>query len=101
MTTSELVVIAPFAALILVAAAVVLADMVVPGGRTLALVVSFVGLAIVTVLIFVTGQTTQTAFGGAYKVDDLTTFLDLIFVSIAALTLLFAPDYLEPRDLPV
>jgi NADH-quinone oxidoreductase subunit N len=101
MAWSDLVTIAPFVAVILVAAAVVLADMAVPGGRTLALVVSFVGLAVVTVLIFVTGQTPTTAFGGAYKVDDLTTFLDLLFVSIAALTILFAPDYLEPRDLPL
>ena len=34
-------------------------------------------------------------------VDDLTTFLDLLFVAIVALTLLFAPDYLEPRGLPM
>ena len=41
------------------------------------------------------------AFGGAYSVDALTTFLDLLFVSIVALTIAFAPDYLEERDLPV
>jgi NADH-quinone oxidoreductase subunit N len=31
----------------------------------------------------------------------LTTFLDLLFVAIAALTILFAHDYLEPRRLPI
>jgi NADH-quinone oxidoreductase subunit N len=36
-----------------------------------------------------------------YKVDDLTTFLHLVFVGIIALTILFGPDYLEPRGLPV
>jgi NADH-quinone oxidoreductase subunit N len=36
-----------------------------------------------------------------YKVDNLTTFLDTIFVAIAAITCLFAPDYLEPRGLPI
>ena len=41
------------------------------------------------------------AFGGAYVVDGLTTFLDLLFISIVALTIVFAPDYLEPRDLPL
>ena len=33
--------------------------------------------------------------------DELTTFLDLLFLSIVALTMLFAPDYLEERGLPV
>ena len=42
-----------------------------------------------------------TAFGGAYVVDGLTTFLDLLFVSIVAFTIVFAPDYLEARGLPL
>ena len=42
-----------------------------------------------------------TAFGGAYRLDALTTFLDLLFISIIAMTIVFAPDYLEPRGLPV
>ena len=41
------------------------------------------------------------AFGGAYVVDGLTTFLDLIFIGIIALTIVFAPDYLEARGLPL
>ena len=41
------------------------------------------------------------AFDGAYVVDALTTFLDILFVTIVALTIAFAPDYLEERDLPV
>ena len=101
MAWSDLVTIAPLVAAILVAAAVVLADMAAPGDRRVALVVSLAGLAAVGALVLVTGQSRATAFGGAYKVDELTTFLDLIFVAIAALTLLFAPDYLEPRDLPL
>ena len=42
-----------------------------------------------------------TAFGGAYRLDALTTFLDLLFISIVAMTIMFAPDYLAPRGLPV
>ena len=34
------------------------------------------------------------AFGGAYQVDALTTFLDLLFIAIIALTIVFGPDYL-------
>ncbi len=101
MAWSDLVTIAPLVAAILVAAAIVLADMAAPGDRRVVLVVSLVGLAAVGALVLITGQTRATAFGGAYKVDELTTFLDLIFVAIAVLTLLFAPDYLEPRDLPL
>ena len=43
----------------------------------------------------------MTAFGGAYKVDALTTFFDVLFVAIIAMTILFGPDYLVPRSLPV
>ena len=43
----------------------------------------------------------KVAFHGAYVVDALTTFLDILFVTIVAMTIAFAPDYLEERDLPV
>lgn len=101
MAWADLVTIAPLAAAIVVAAAIIVADIAWPGERTAALVVSFVGLAIVAALTVQTGQTAADAFGGGYRVDALTTFLDLLFVSIVALTILFAPDYLEPRGLPV
>jgi NADH-quinone oxidoreductase subunit N len=51
--------------------------------------------------VYITGQRELDAFDGAYKVDALTTFLDMLFVAIVALTLAFAPDYLEGRGLPV
>ena len=40
-------------------------------------------------------------FGGAYVRDSLTALLDLLMLSIALLTVLFGPDYLRPRSLPV
>ncbi len=101
MTFEDLVTIAPFVAAILVAVGVVVADVIVPGRRTIVLAVAFAGLAIVTLLTITTGATAATAFGGSYRVDDLTTYLDLIFVGTVALTLLFAPDYLEARRLPM
>ena len=48
-----------------------------------------------------TGATPATAFAGAYKVDALTTFLDGLFVAIVALSIVFGPDYLQPRGLPL
>ena len=69
-----------------------------PDGGVPALVVAFVGLAVVAGLTVVVGADAGDAPSAAPTgVDDLTTFLDLLFVAIVALTLLFAPDYLEPR----
>ncbi|MEO8208358.1 MAG: NADH-quinone oxidoreductase subunit N [Chloroflexota bacterium] len=101
MTFQDLVTIAPFVAAILVAGAVVIADIIVPGRRTVTLAVAFAGLALVTLLTITTGATSATAFGGSYRVDELTTYLDVIFIGIVAMTLLFAPDYLEARRLPL
>jgi NADH-quinone oxidoreductase subunit N len=101
MTWSDLTVIAPFAAAVAVAALVILADIAKPGNRQLALGVVLAGLVVVGLLVLWTGQTPGTAFGGMYKVDNLTTFLDTIFVAIVATSCLFAPDYLEPRGLPI
>ncbi len=101
MTFQDLVTIAPFVAAVLVAVGVIAVDIVAPGRRGPILVVALGGLAIVALLTMVTGATAATAFGGAYRVDPLTTFLDIIFIGIVALSLLFAPDYLESRRLPL
>ncbi|MEO8463632.1 MAG: NADH-quinone oxidoreductase subunit N [Chloroflexota bacterium] len=101
MTFDDLSSIAPFVAAILVAVGVVVTDIIVPGRRTAVLAVAFAGLAVVALLTITTGATATTAFGGSYRVDDLTTYLDLIFIGIVAMTLLFAPDYLEARRLPL
>jgi NADH-quinone oxidoreductase subunit N len=101
MTWSDLVTIAPFALAVVLACTVIAVDAIRPGRQTPVLAVALLGLGLVAVLTAVTGQSGATAFGGAYRVDALTTFLDLLFISIAAFTLLFGPDYLAPRGLPV
>jgi NADH-quinone oxidoreductase subunit N len=101
MSWADLSTIAPFAAAIVVAILVIVTDIIVPGRRVPALAVAFLGLAVVAVLAIVVGRTPTTAFDGAYRVDDLTTYLDLLFVAVVALTLMVAPDYLTARDLPV
>src|SRR5262245_32613451 len=99
---TDLAYLSPVIAAILVAAAVLVIDFVFPGRRGPALAVAFVGLALVALLAALVGQEVpKTAFDGAYVVDALTTFLDILFVTIVALTIAFAPDYLEERDLPV
>src|SRR5512132_2096341 len=84
-------------------------DLVAPGRKAPVLVASLGGLVLVATLTITTGQAVVggdgtlrvMAFGGAYVVDGLTTFLDLLFVAIVAFTIVFAPDYLEPRGLPL
>ena len=80
---------------------VLIVDLILPGRDSLAVAVSLIGLAAVAIATLWANQTPGQAYGGAYEVDALTTFLDLLFVSIIALTLVFAPDYLKPRGLPV
>jgi len=99
--SGDLQAIAPFIAAVGAAAAVLLVDLVLPGRRRPALITALGGLAIVAAVTIAVGGETRTAYGGAYTVDRLTTFLDILFVSIVALTIAFAPDYLEPRDLPI
>ena len=101
MTTTDLTVTAPFVAGVALAMLVLAVDLALPGRRNAVLAVALGGLAVVAGLTVVTGQTPATAFAGAYVVDGLTTFLDLVFIGIVAFTIVFAPDYLEPRRLPL
>jgi NADH-quinone oxidoreductase subunit N len=99
---NDVVTAGPLIAAVLVAGAVLVSDLILPGRRAVATWTALIGLTIVAILTLSVGSgAPREAFGGAYRVDALTTFLDLLFVSIIALTIAFGPDYLEPRDLPV
>ena len=101
MISQDLATIGPLVIAIGTAIAILIVDIIVPGRRSPVIAVSLLGLAAVAAATILAGATPGTAFGGVYRVDALTTFLDLLFVSIIALTIVFAPDYLEPRDLPL
>src|ERR1035437_2918414 len=101
MSWADLGTIAPVVAAVLVAAAILIVDMILPGHRNAILVTALGGLAVVAVVLLAQAGHSAEAFGGAYSLDNLTVFLDLLFVAIAVLTLLFAVDYLEPRGLPI
>ena len=101
MNWSDLGTLAPIVLAVLTAAAVLVVDMAAPGRRAPAIATALVGLTVVGLVVLSLAGHTETAFGGAYVVDALTAFLDLLFVAIAALTILFAADYLEPRGLPI
>jgi NADH-quinone oxidoreductase subunit N len=101
MTFQDLSLLAPLVATALVSIAILFVDFVAPGRDRIATAVALVGLAVVAALVVLVGRSEGTAFGGAYTVDALTTFLDLLFVAIVALTIMFAPEYLGARDLPL
>jgi NADH-quinone oxidoreductase subunit N len=101
LTFADLTVLAPLVAAVLTAAAVLLVDMAWPGRSVIATGTALAGLGITALLTIVVGRTEATAFGGAYTVDALTTFLDVLFIAIVALSIMFAPDYLLPRSLPI
>jgi NADH-quinone oxidoreductase subunit N len=101
MSWSDINLIAPLVAALLVALTVIVADAIAPHRDRVAVVVAVAGLAAVAAVTLWTGQTPGDAFQGAYTVDTLTTYLDLIFIAIVALTILVGPDYLGPRGLPV
>ncbi len=101
MNWSDLSCIAPVVAAVLAAAAVLVVDMAAPGRRRPALIAALAGLGAVALTVLALAGHVETAFDGAYKLDDLTVFLDALFLIVATLTILIAGEYLEPRGLPM
>lgn len=101
MISLDIQTISPLIAAILTAFAILLVDLARPGASGLAVATALIGLAVTAGVTLAVSTAPGVAYGGAYRVDDLTTFLDLLFISIAAMTIVFAPDYLTPRGLPV
>jgi NADH-quinone oxidoreductase subunit N len=101
-SAADLNVIAPLLAAVATAIAILLVDLVWPNRSAAVVFVSLLGLAVTAAITLGVGSgAASTAFNGAYRLDALTTFLDLLFISIVAMTIVFAPDYLVPRNLPV
>jgi len=102
MSGHDVTVITPFIAAVATAIAILIADLIAPGRASVAIFVALAGLAVTAAATVIVGSSeATTAFGGVYRLDALTTFLDLLFISIIAMTIVFAPDYLAPRGLPV
>ncbi len=101
MSWSDLQTVSPIVIAVMVAALILIVDMVVPDRRDIVIATALGGLGLVAIDILTQAGTSATAFGGAYSLDNFSVFLDMLFVVIAALTILFAVDYLEPRGLPI
>jgi NADH-quinone oxidoreductase subunit N len=101
MSWQDFVTISPFVAGILTAAAILVVDLIRPGRSAVAVATGLIGLGATAALTLIVGLNPADAFDGAYTVDALTTFLDVLFIAIIAMTIVFGPDYLVPRNLPV
>ena len=101
MSPGDLTTIAPLIAAVLTAAAVLVVDLIRPGRSAPAVATALIGLGLTALVTLAVGGTTATAFGGTYTLDPLTTFLDILFIAVVVMTIMFAPDYLLPRNLPV
>ncbi len=105
MSAQEWLAIGPLLAVFALAMLAVVLDIARPGRDRLVTGVMVVGLlgaiALTGYTAWYFGGGEVEVFGGAYVRDALTSFLDLLFLSIALLTILFSPDYLHPRRLPM
>jgi NADH-quinone oxidoreductase subunit N len=99
---------APPALVVVLALALVIVDMARAGRDRLLTWIAAIGLVAIMAVTVIVGplpgvgvlEGPTEVFHGAYVRDSLTTFLDLLMMSIALLTILFGPDYLRPRGLP-
>ncbi|MEO6350765.1 MAG: NADH-quinone oxidoreductase subunit N [Candidatus Limnocylindrales bacterium] len=111
--SNTLLALIPPVGLALLALLVIVVDIAQPTRDRVLTVVAVVGLLVLMALTVIVGPFTifdthiglltepVEVFGGAYVRDGLTALLDLLMLSIALLTVLFGPDYLRPRRLPV
>jgi len=102
-TGPELAAIAPFGFVVALALLIIVADIARPADERVTIVIGTVGTLVGIALVVAVGLggTVQPVFGGVYQLDPLTTFLDMLFLAIAFLTILFSPDYLRPRHYPL
>ncbi|HEV7809171.1 MAG TPA: hypothetical protein VGO64_01120, partial [Candidatus Limnocylindrales bacterium] len=83
MTAADVAVVSPLIAAILTAIAILLVDLALPGRSFAVIGAALLGLAITAAVTVIAGANATasptTAFAGAYRLDALTTFLDLLF----------------------
>jgi len=107
MTAADLAALTPLLVLIGAAIAVLVVDLAWPGRDKLAAALTVLGLLAAGWAAWSLAASAPApdakayAFGGSYVVDTATTFMDLLFVGVALMTILVAGDYLAPRRLPM
>ena len=111
MTSDTLLTLLPFLIVVALALAIILIDLFLPDHDDLIMAVGIGGLVVALLATLAIGPlpwdmgyfAAPASIGepALYTRDLMTSLLDLAFISIGLLTLLFAPDYLVPRKLPL
>jgi NADH-quinone oxidoreductase subunit N len=107
MTNADLAALLPFLILVGTAIGVLVADLWSPGRDRVILQFTVFGLLLAAWATWALGASSPSpdakayAFAGSYVVDHATTFLDLLFLGVALITVLVAGDYVAPRRLPM
>ena len=107
MSGADLAVLGPFLVLVGAAIVILLVDLASPGEDELVALLTVAGVLVAAWSTWSLAATAPSpdakayAFGGSYVVDSATTFLDLVFLGVALITVLVARDYLAPRKLPM
>ena len=111
MTSDALLTLLPFLIVVALALAIILIDLFLPDRDDLVMAVGIGGLVVALLATLAIGPlpwdmgyfAAPASIGepALYTRDLMTSLLDLAFISIGLLTLLFAPDYLVPRKLPL
>ena len=109
--SDELLTLLPFALVVLLALAVILVDLFWPRRDDLIMALGIGGLAVALVATIIIGplpwdvglleEPGSIGDPSLYTRDLLTVLLDALLISIGLLTLLFAPDYVVPRKMPL
>ena len=109
--SDEMLTLLPFALVVATALAVILVDLFWPRRDNLVMAVGLGGLSVALLATVAIGPmpwdigalSESASFGdpALYTRDLLTSLLDVTLIMVGILTLLFAPDYLTPRKLPL
>ncbi len=109
--SNEVLALMPFTLVVLLAITVLLVDLFWPRRDGLIMAIGVSGLLVALVVTLAVGplpwdwgvlsEPQSIGDPALYRQDLLTALLDVTLIAIALLTLLFAPDYLTPRKLPL
>jgi NADH-quinone oxidoreductase subunit N len=96
-TTADLIGIVPETILTVTALSVLTLEMARVSRPRIILSVAVLGLLLSAAAAFITSGNNQILFGGMLKLNQISLFFDMLYISIGLITLIFSQGYLEKR----
>ncbi len=96
-TTADLIGIVPETILTVTALSVLTLEMARVSRPRIILSVAVLGLLLSAAAAFITSGNNQILFGGMLKLNQISLFFDILYISIGLITLIFSQGYLEKR----